>query len=105
VLPHAHLLYVKYIAAVKDLEHYGTLASKDHDLLLSDLMSQAHVGGHPVALVNHWCGDLLPDITLDIVALDSVHDTLLVHSSSESEHIVVLEGAERDSSSGDSHLG
>jgi hypothetical protein len=101
---HAHLLNVKHIAPVEDLEHDGALSTENHDLLLSDLMCEAHVGGHPVALVNHRSLDLLPDITLDVVALDSVHDTLLVYSTSEGEHVVILEGTERDSGSGDSHF-
>ena len=101
---HAHLFDVKHITPVEDLEHHGTLATEYHDLLLSYLMGQTHVGGHPVALVNHGSLDLLPDITFDVVALDGVNDALLVDSTSESEHIVVLEGTERNTGSGDSHL-
>jgi len=101
---HAHLLNVKDIASIEDLEHHGTLSTENHDFLLGDLMCEAHVGGHPVALVNHGRLNLLPDITLDIITLDSVHNALLVYSTSERKHVVVLEGAERDSGSGDSHF-
>ena len=35
---HAHFFNVEDIAAIKNLEHDGTFASKDHDFLISDLM-------------------------------------------------------------------
>ena len=46
----------------------------------------------------------MPDITLDIIALDGVDNALLVYSTSKCKHIVILEGTERDTSSGDSHI-
>ena len=101
---HAHLLNVKHITTVEDLEHHGALATEYHDLLLSYLMRQPHVGGHPVALVNHRSLNLLPDIAFNIVTLNGVNNTLLVNSASESKHIVVLKGTERNTGSGYSHL-
>ena len=47
VLAHAHLLDVENVAAVEDLEEDGRLSTKDHDLLVCDLMCESHIRGHP----------------------------------------------------------
>jgi hypothetical protein len=101
---HTHFLYVKHIAPVEDLEHYCALSTENHDFFLSDLMSETHIGRHPIALVYHRGLDLLPNIAFDIVALDSVYNAFLVNSSSEGKHVVVLEGTERNTSSWNAHF-
>lgn len=102
---HAHLLDVEHITSVEDLEEDGRFSTEDHDLLVGDLVGQAHVGGNPGGLVDAWvAGNLLPNITLDIVDFDRVNDTFLVDSSSESKHIVVLEGTETNARTWHAHL-
>ena len=99
-----HLLHVKHEAAVEDLESQGRLASEDHDFVLCDLVGQAHVGRHPLGLIHQRCRDLLPHVARDVVALDGVHDLLLVNTAAERKHVVVLEGAERDTRARHPHL-
>ena len=47
-LTNLHLFHIEHKAAVKDMESGGALPTKQKDLIVSDLVSQAHVGGHPL---------------------------------------------------------
>jgi len=93
-----HTLYIEYEAAVEDLEGECRFATENQNFVFSDLVSEAHVRRHPTSLVDKRAGDLLPHIPRNIVALNSVYDLLLVNSAAESKDVVVLEGAEGDSS-------
>jgi len=101
---HAHLLHVEDIASIENLEHDGAFSAEDHDFLVCNLVSKAHVRGHPVALINHRSLNFLPDISLDIIAFDGIYNALLVNSASKRKHVIVFKGAKRYSSSRDAHL-
>jgi hypothetical protein len=45
------------------LESHSTLASKDQDLVLSNLISQTHIGWNPFAFVYDWSRDFLPNVS------------------------------------------
>ena len=77
-----HLFDVKYEHSVEDLERDSTLSSKDHDLLLSNLVGQAHIGRHPFSFVSSWRLNLLPYVSLDIVDFDYINNSFLVYYSS-----------------------
>ena len=46
----------------------------------------------------------MPNVSFDIVDLDSIYDSFLVDSASKRKHVVVLEGAEADTCAWDAHL-
>lgn len=92
-LTNLHFLDIKDIAPVENVEGGRTLSTEEKDLVVSDLVSQAHIGRHPIRLVNLWRRNFLPDIARDVIALDGIHDSFLVNPASESEDIVVLKDA------------
>ena len=99
-----HLLHIEHKTPIEDMESHCTLATEQYDLIVSDLMSQAHVGRNPLRLVNFWSSNFFPGIPRDIVDFNSVHNLLLVNPPTKSENVVVLESAERSSSSRNLHL-
>lgn len=96
-----HLLDVEYEAAVEDLEGEGALTAKYEDLVVRDLVGQAHISRDPLGLVKRGgsASDLLPNVLGDIIALNCVNYVLLVDSAAKSEDEVVLERAESDARS------
>jgi len=94
MLAYAHLLDVEDIATVEDLEKYRRLSSKDHDLLVSDLMCQSHVRGYPAGLIDtRATGYLLPHVPLDVVDFDRVYNPLLIYPPAKRKHVLILECA------------
>ena len=72
------------------MESECTFASEEQDLVVSDLMSKAHVAWHPVGLVDLRGGDFLPDIARDVINFYCVYNSLLIDSSTECEDVIVL---------------
>jgi hypothetical protein len=62
-LTNLHLFNIENETTVKDLESHSTLASKDQDLVLSNLISQTHIGWNPFAFVYDWSRDFLPNVS------------------------------------------
>eukprot|EP00349_Pseudokeronopsis_sp_Brazil_P002544 CAMPEP_0202960110 /NCGR_PEP_ID=MMETSP1396-20130829/4265_1 /ASSEMBLY_ACC=CAM_ASM_000872 /TAXON_ID= /ORGANISM="Pseudokeronopsis sp., Strain Brazil" /LENGTH=194 /DNA_ID=CAMNT_0049679101 /DNA_START=163 /DNA_END=747 /DNA_ORIENTATION=+ len=103
LLLYLHLLQVQNKATIENRKRQRTLASKNHDLFVCDLVGDAHVGGDPLLLVD--VGQHLPDVSPHIVALYRIYDLLLVYPSSKGEQILVLEGTEADTGPGDAETG
>lgn len=89
-----HLFKVQHKDTIKDVVGNRTLASEDHDLLLSDLVGETHVGGHPQTLVLGRQLQLLPHVPLDVIDFDCVYNHLLVYSATDGKEILVFEGAQ-----------
>ncbi len=89
LLREGHLLNVKHETTVEYLKSQGTLTTEHHDLLIGNLVSHTHIGGDPFLLVNSW--QLSPYVSLDVVTLNGVHDSLLVYSPSKGENVLILE--------------
>ena len=103
-LTNLHFLNIEDEAPVEDVESRRAFATKEDDLVVGDLMSKAHVGGHPVRLVDFSATNFLPHISGDVINFDCVHDALLVDSSSEGEDVVVLKDAKGGSCAWNSHI-
>lgn len=97
-----HLLDVQHEHAAEDLESDGALATKDQDLVVSDLVCEAHVARDPLGLVAIGLSDLLPDVLGDVIALDRVHNLTLIDSTAKCEDEIVLEAAQCYARTGDS---
>ena len=103
-LTNLHFLDIEDKTAVENVESEGALASKEQDLVVGDLVGQAHVGGHPARLVNLGCADLLPHVARDVVHFYRVHDSFLVNSSAKGENVVVFEDSEGSASARHAHI-
>ncbi len=103
-LTNLHLFNVKDKTAVENVECHRAFATKKKDLVVSDLVSQPHVGGHPLGLVDLGGRDFLPNIARNVINFNSIHDSLLIDSSPESKDVVVLEDAERGASARHAHI-
>ncbi len=99
-----HLLHIEHEAAVEDMESGRALATEEKDLIVSDLVSETHVGGHPLRFVDLWCINLLPDITRNVVTFNSIDNTLLINPSSKGEDIVVLEDTKTGACARHAHI-
>jgi hypothetical protein len=97
LLCECHLLNVKDETPIEDLEGQCALTAEYHYLFVSDLVGDTHVGWNPLLLVNCW--QLSPNVSLNVITLHSVHDSLLVNSPSKGEDVLILEGAESNSRS------
>jgi hypothetical protein len=86
-----HLLDIKNEAAIEDLECDCTLTSKYDDFFVGDLISKTHICRNPFSLVYKRSRNLLPDISLNVIDLNYIYDSLLIYSSSESKDILILE--------------
>lgn len=89
-----HLLNVKDEHSVEDLESQSTFTSKDHDLLVCDLVSQTHIGWNPFGLVTQGWRNFLPRVSLNVVYFNYINDSLLINSTSKCKEILILETAE-----------
>ena len=103
-LAHLHFLDIEYEAPVEDMEGGGTLPTEQQDLIIGDLVSEAHVAGNPARLVDLRGGNLLPDVARNVVNFNSINDSLLIDAPAESEDVVVLEDAEGGSGAGHTHI-
>lgn len=99
-----HLFHIEHEAAIEDMESGRALATEEKDLIVSDLVSETHVGGHPLRFVDLWCINLLPDITRNVVNFNSIDDALLINPSSEGEDIIVLEDTKTGASARHAHI-
>ena len=97
-----HLLDIQNEHSAEDLESDGALATEDQDLVVSDLVCEAHVARDPVRLVTVGRSDLLPDVLGNVIALDCVHNLALVDTTAKREDEVVLEAAQSHAGAGDS---
>ena len=61
-LTNLHLLHIEDEAAIEDVESKCTFPSEEQDLVVGDLVGQAHVAGHPVRLVDLGSGNFLPNV-------------------------------------------
>ena len=86
------------------MESHCTLASKQDDLIVCDLVSKAHIRWNPLRLVHLGRSDLLPRIPRDIIHFYRVDDLLLIDTTSECKDVVVLEGTERGARPWNLHL-
>ena len=86
------------------MEGGGALSAEEQNLVVGDLVSQSHVGRHPMRLVHFWCRDFLPHVARDVVTLDGIHDSLLIHPAAESEDVIVLKDAKGSSSARNAHV-
>lgn len=93
-LTNLHFLNIEDEAAIENVESESAFATKKNDFIVSDLVGQAHVGGHPARLVNLGCADLLPHVARDVIHFNGVHDTFLIHSSAKGKNVVVFEHSE-----------
>ena len=55
-LLYLHLLHVENKTSIENMECHCTLASKQNNLIVCNLVSQTHVRWHPFGLVNFWSG-------------------------------------------------
>lgn len=76
------------------MEGCRTLAAKQKDFVIRDLVGKTHVGRHPVGLVDLGSANLLPHVPRDVINFDRVDNALLIYSSTESENVVVLKHCE-----------
>lgn len=97
-----HLLDVEYEHATEDLESDGTLTTKDQDLIVSDLVCEAHVARNPLGFVAVRRCNLLPYVLGNVVALDCIHNLALVNTTTKREDEVVLEATQCHTGAGDS---
>lgn len=89
-LTNLHFFNIKHKASIKDLECQCWFTSEDQNLVISNLVSKAHIGRHPFSFINKWCWNFLPNISWNIIALNSIYYLLLIHSTSKSENVVVF---------------
>jgi hypothetical protein len=54
------------------------------------LVRKTHISWNPFGFVHHLGWDLLPHISRYVVAFNCIYDFLLVNSTTESKHVVVL---------------
>lgn len=99
-----HFLNIEDETTVEDMEGCSAFATEQNDFVVSNLVRQAHVGGHPLRLVHLGCADLLPHVARDVVALNGVNDPLLVNSATESEDVVVFEDTQRSAGARHAHI-
>lgn len=93
-----HALNVEDKAAIEDLESKSRFAAEYQNLVVSDLVSEAHIGGHPFGFVDEAGWNFLPNVAADVVALNCVNNLLLVNATAKCKNVVVFETAKRDSS-------
>jgi hypothetical protein len=91
-----HALDVKHEAPIEDLEGERWLATENKDFVLSYLVGKTHVGGDPARFIDERAWNLLPHITRNVIALNSINDLLLVDAAAERKDVIVLEGTETD---------
>lgn len=103
-LTNLHFFDIEDKAPIEDVESDGTLATEQQDLVVCDLVSQAHVGGHPVRLVDLRSTDLLPNVSRNVIYLDCINNTLLIYSAPKGKDVVVLEDTKGGSSTRHSHI-
>ena len=94
-----HFLNVEDKTSVEYLERDRALSSKQNDFVVRDLVSKPHVGWHPLRLVDLRVVNFLPNIPRNVVDLNRVNYSLLVNPTSKGKYVVVLERAQRDTSS------
>lgn len=99
-----HFLNVEHEAAVEDVEGSCALSTEQQNLVIGDLVGEAHVAGHPARLVDLGRSYFLPDVARDVVDLDGVHNPFLVDTTSECKDVVVLEDTEGGSGAGHTHI-
>ena len=104
-LTNLHFLHIEDKAAIEDMEGECTFTSEEQDLVVSDLMGKAHVARHPVGLVDLRGCDFLPDIARDVINFYCVNNSLLIHSSTKCEDVIVLKDTQGSSSARDTHIG
>ena len=86
-----HFLYIEYEASIEDLRSQSTFTSKNHNLIVSNLVSQTHIPLNPRGFINLRSRNFLPNIFWDIIALNSVYNSLLVNSASKCKDEVIFE--------------
>lgn len=92
-LTNLHLLNIEYEAAVENVESHSTFPTEEQNLVIGDLMGQAHIGGHPLRFVDFWRCNFLPYVTTDVITLDGIDDAFLIDSTSKGEDVIVLKDA------------
>ena len=86
------------------MESKCAFASKEQYLIVSDLMSKAHVARHPVGLVDLRSCNFLPDIARYVINFYCVNNSLLIDSSTECEDVIVLKDTKGSSSARHTHI-
>ena len=61
-LTNLHFLHIEDETAIEDVESKCAFPSEEQDLVVGDLMGQAHVAGHPVRLVDLGSSNFLPNV-------------------------------------------
>ena len=89
-----HLLDIEDKASVENVERCGALASEKKNLVVGDLMGEAHVRWNPTRLVDLGSANLLPDVARDVIDFDRVDDALLVDTPAKRKNVVIFEDAE-----------
>ena len=92
-LTNLHLFNIEYEAAVENVESHSTFPTEEQNLVIGDLMGQAHIGGHPLRFVDFRSCNFLPYVTTDVITLDGIDDAFLIDSTSKGEDVIVLKDA------------
>jgi hypothetical protein len=102
-LTNLHFFNIKDEATIENLESHSAFASKYHNFVVGDLICKTHVRRNPLRLIYNRSWNLLPNISRNVVAFDSVDNLLLINTTAKGENIVVFECTETHTSSRNSH--
>jgi hypothetical protein len=82
-LTNLHFFNIKDEATIENLKSHSAFASKYHNFVVGDLICKTHVRRNPLRLIYNRSWNLLPNISRNVVAFDSVDNLLLINTTAK----------------------